>query len=52
VPRGADARNALHFEELMELVVEGFEVVGVGILALGSLVALTATDERASASHW
>jgi uncharacterized membrane protein len=30
----------MHFEEWMELVVHGFEVVGVGILALGSLAAL------------
>ena len=30
----------MHFEEWMELVVHGFEVVGVAILAIGSLVAL------------
>jgi uncharacterized membrane protein len=30
----------VHFEEWMELVVHAFEVAGVGILAVGSLVAL------------
>jgi uncharacterized membrane protein len=30
----------MHFEEWMELVVKGFEVAGVGILAFGSLIAL------------
>jgi uncharacterized membrane protein len=30
----------MHFEEWMELVVHGFEVVGVGILVLGSTAAL------------
>jgi len=30
----------MHFEEWMELVVKGFEVAGVGILAFGSLLAL------------
>ena len=30
----------MHFEEWMELVVHAFEVAGVGILAIGSLVAL------------
>jgi len=30
----------MHFEEWMELVVKGFEVTGVGILAVGSLAAL------------
>ena len=31
----------MHFEDWMELVVQGFEVVGVVILAVGSLAALT-----------
>jgi uncharacterized membrane protein len=30
----------VHFEEWMELVVHAFEVAGVGILGVGSLVAL------------
>jgi uncharacterized membrane protein len=30
----------VHFEEWMELVVHAFEAAGVGILALGSLLAL------------
>jgi uncharacterized membrane protein len=30
----------MHFEDWMERVVQGFEVVGVAILAIGSLVAL------------
>ena len=30
----------MHFEEWMELVVHAFEIAGVGILAVGSLVAL------------
>jgi uncharacterized membrane protein len=30
----------MHFEEWMELVVKGFEVAGVSILAVGSLLAL------------
>jgi uncharacterized membrane protein len=30
----------MHFEEWMELVVQGFEVAGVAILAIGSLAAL------------
>jgi uncharacterized membrane protein len=30
----------VHFEDWMELVVETFEVAGVGILAAGSLIAL------------
>jgi uncharacterized membrane protein len=30
----------MHFEEWMELVVKGFEVAGVAILAVGSLIAL------------
>jgi uncharacterized membrane protein len=30
----------MHFEDWMELVVQGFEVVGVFILAIGSLIAL------------
>lgn len=31
---------SMHFEDWMDLVVKGFEVVGVVILALGSLAAL------------
>ena len=31
----------MHFEDWMELVVKGFEVAGVVILAVGSLAALT-----------
>ena len=31
----------MHFEEWMEHVVQGFEIVGVAILALGSAAALT-----------
>jgi hypothetical protein len=31
---------SMHFEDWMELVVKGFEVVGVAILAIGSLAAL------------
>ena len=30
----------MHFEEWMELVVQAFEVAGVGLLAVGSLAAL------------
>ena len=30
----------MHYEDWMELAVEGFEVVGVAILAIGSLAAL------------
>jgi uncharacterized membrane protein len=30
----------MHFEDWMELVVKGFEVAGVAILGIGSLVAL------------
>jgi uncharacterized membrane protein len=30
----------VHFEEWMERVVQGFEIAGVGILAIGSLAAL------------
>ena len=30
----------MHFEEWMELVVEGFEIVGVAIMAIGSFAAL------------
>jgi uncharacterized membrane protein len=36
----------MHFEEWMELVVKAFEVAGVAILALGSVVALAGSAIR------
>ena len=38
----------MHFEEWMELVVKGFEVAGVVILAIGSLVALVGAAKSVS----
>jgi uncharacterized membrane protein len=35
----------VHFEEWMELVVQAFEVAGVGILALGSIAALVSASK-------
>jgi len=32
--------NLMHFDEAMELVVQGFEIGGVAILVVGSLIAL------------
>jgi uncharacterized membrane protein len=38
----------VHFEEWMELVVHAFEVAGVGILGVGSLIALLGTARAVS----
>ncbi|MPY92108.1 MAG: DUF1622 domain-containing protein [Acidimicrobiia bacterium] len=38
----------MHFEDWMELVVEAFEVAGVAILVVGSIVALVRSAQVAS----